>query len=261
MFVPQWVLCAQPGWAPSIRRQGGKQLFSVKSLSRERWGSSRALRPRADEASWRCALNRGCLTSPRLGDIVQRCRVRAMAALPLSQPQPGSGGRFSSGLGDLAETLYNLKREKINLAMLKQNKTKKKGEYFECAIFGYGTPAPCAISTAWGSYIYISIYRTLQGARPGVPRGLSHRYCLALPFPLPPMVPPVTWPLGAQRAFCWFSVWLEGRDFGVRPWGELLGQGWSPLPWGLLGMLALGWFYLLPSPDSARREGCGPKNG
>lgn len=43
--------------------------------------------------------------SPGLGDVVQRCRVRAMAALPPSRPQPGSGGRFSSGLGDLAEIL------------------------------------------------------------------------------------------------------------------------------------------------------------
>lgn len=130
-----------------------------------------------------------------------------------------------------------------------------------CHIWIWHTSPVCYIHSLGFLYIYIYIYRTLQGARPGVPWGLSHRYCLALPFPLPPMVPPVTWPLGAQWAFCWFSVWLEGRDFGARPWGELLGQGWSPLPRGLLGMLALGCFYLLPPPDSAPWEGCGPKSG
>lgn len=45
VFIPLWVLGAVPGWAPSILRQGRRQLSSAKSWSRERRGNSRALRP------------------------------------------------------------------------------------------------------------------------------------------------------------------------------------------------------------------------
>lgn len=36
---------------------------------------------------------------------------------------------------------------------------------------GLGSPpAPwCAVSTAWGTYIYLSLYRDLRGARPVSP--------------------------------------------------------------------------------------------